>query len=340
MPFAPVGSDPSWDGPIIRVLRATMSGDELRSFRPAFEALVARIGERWTSNFSLWWGTTTTGDRTQLAIVSGWDGIAPLRRARAGLREARHDDPVAFLDRRAAGEVWRMVDQTATTLAPGDGTTLRLVRLAIRPEAEAEFMSNWTPVRARLVESGLLAVSQLGRRDGPEGPSALVVNVWRHPAMGGAPEPWNGLLGAGVPRGFLRADPAEETYPLRPTTILRLAPGGPAILIADEVGRIVDATPAASSLLAADVWDVLDRRLQDLIVEPPVPVVPGRLQGIHRFRRPEGGTVLLRVRAAGNVPVPGRHALMLVPGSDPPPSGADLEASIAASYRRENAITN
>jgi PAS domain-containing protein len=335
MPFAPLPASAQEPGPIIRVLRSTMSSDDYHSFEPAFDTYVSRVADRWSSNFALWWGTARHRRRIEVAVVSGWEGLPALRRARAGIRKASlRDDSVTAFERDGAGETWQLVDQTATSFEPAGGRVLRLLRLPLLPEADGAFVDFWSPLRTGFVETGDLAVSQLARRGGPEGPTLLLVNVWRDSAALGRVSPQQPYFGQRLPPGLIRGPIRVDTFDLHPTSVLRLAPDGPAILITDDDGRVVDVTPSATALLGASAWDLLDQRLDDLVlVDGDVAV--RSLAGRYRFRRPEGGSILLQARSAAHVPAPGRNAVLLLPGSQPTPVDGDLERAIAAAYRRD-----
>lgn len=310
--------------PTVRVFRVPLTHDELRAVEPLLAAHTLRFAAEWRAVFAHWVGATRTAQGAELVTVTGWEDSDRVARAAesAGGREAR-SGLMGELVARGTVEDFELVDQLASSFEPAAAAVLRLVRLPARPGCEQELREVVESPREAWSGSGDLAVTQVLRRDEPDGPTLLIVAAWRDAAslmrLRGGP-------GAAVaPANLLRSPATSDTFDLLPVSALRLAPTGPAVLVSDDQGRVVDVTPAAAALLGRDMWDIVATTIDV--------VLPGR-EGLLRAPRPEGGAVLVQAVAAANTPAPGRHATVLARATEPPLTDADVRRAIEAAYRR------
>lgn len=313
---------------VVRVFRTHASGEELRAVEPLLMAHVDRFAPVWRQVFAHWVGVSGRDD-AELVTVTGWESGDELRRATAGDGgRAAREGPMGELVRRGTSVDYDLVDQLASSFEPAAAAILRLVRLPVRPQCEAELLDLVRPVREDWAAAGDLAVTQVLRRDDPEGPTILVVAAWRDAAAlarrRGSPD------AAVTPERLLRAPATADTFDLLPVSALRLSPLGPAILIADDAGVVVDATPAAASLLRRDIWGILGEQLEAIV--PPADGAPVPVP------RPEGGVVLVHALEARNVPAPGRHALVLLPATGSAPTERDALQAVRRAYRWNGAV--
>jgi len=111
-----------------------------------------------------------------------------------------------------------------------------------------------------------------------------------------------------------------ETYDCLPPGALEPAPAGPAVLLADDSGRYVDASPAVEGLIGVPAELVLGRTLDELT---PANLraatalawsdflAAGHGEGVFDLLRPDGEVVRVNYRARANCPVAGIHASIL-----------------------------
>ena len=332
----PAGSEA--DGALLVSTRFAVAADATPAFESALRDFYTQHSAEWIGNFSQLVGfarTARTSDRSHRAevlAVSGWESAEALRRARDGpVGRYAMTGPLAPFLAPANNETWELVDQVANSFDPAAASVLRTLRVQLAPGAEPEFLRRAVPLRDEALAAGDIVLSQLGRRNGPDGPVLLFVNTWRdEAALGRQAGPlllfaWNDL-----PRELVRGKVEIDTFAVWPVRILRLTPDGPPVVVTDDGGRIVDVTPAACALLGLSSWDLLDRRLADLGGrDHDAALLPsGRLV----LPRPEGGSVVVQVRGAWNLPVPGRHALLLRPATEEMPSDSDVQAAIDRAF--------
>lgn len=278
-------------------------------------------------------------DLIEAAIVSVWRDAESMVQATAATGEA-------FLARRFGlrFDVERMahfeiVGRTFAALPPESTALVRILTVRARPPAETRLIEILRHQQPRLVDLGLVA-SHLGRRVVEGGDvEATHVSVWPdratiRRATGGQPE--RPLFAAELDEWAdalaLEMFDGVEITPRLP------ASSGPPILILDEDLRIVDITASAAAILGmpADdlvglsveeqtsaIWDhtpvdwrsIFDRAAEDI-------------GGVVAWAVPAIGEVILWCRARRDVPIPGRHAVVVRRHQEPELVGADLDEAL------------
>lgn len=312
---------------LVNVFSAAVPLDLLTAADPELQAFyegptVARV----EGLFAHWFGVATVGGQARIALVSGWESAEAIVEFTRANRLPRRTGPIGQIVALGTTEQWELVDQIVSTFEPGDATVLRLVRAALPAEERDAVIARLATARELVPARTDVAVSQLATRRVGQAEEVLVLTAWRSAAaldaMAGRLTSWWGRLA--VEHGLGAVD--QQTFELRPSGMLRLTPRGPAVVITDDRGLIVDATPAAVGMLGRSIWDLFALRFDDL---------PRLLDdGTALIARPEGGAVRIHVVRAANMPAPGRHAALLIPAYEPTPAEASVEAAIAAAYRR------
>ncbi len=312
---------------LVQVFEASVPLDLLQTADPDLQAFyegpsVVRV----EGLFAHWFGVSTQGTVARIALVSGWesdDAIAEFARAN---RLPRRTGPIAAIVALGRTERWELVDQVVSTFEPGDATVLRLLRTRVSVGRLDAVIAQLGAAREFVPAQTDVVVSQVASRRAGDDAELLVLTAWRDAtALAGRLDQvtawWDRLADEHELRGV-----THETFALRPSGLLRLTPRGPAVVITDDRGVIVDATPAAVGVLGRSIWDLFQLRFDDL---------PRDLHdGTTLIARPEGGSVRVHVVRAANMPAPGRHAALLVPAFEPRPDAASVEATIAGAYRR------
>lgn len=312
---------------LLQVFEASVPLDLLRAAEPELQAFYERPAvARVEGLYAHWFGVAPQGTEARVAFVSGWESDAAIAEFARANRLPRRTGPIAEIVALGATERWDLLDQIVSTFEPGDATVLHLIRAQV-PLDQLEPASAQLAAARELVPARTdVAVSQLASRRVGDGAELLVLTAWRDmTALAGMldrVETWWDRLAA----EHRLAGVTKETFELRPSGLLRLTPRGPAVVITDDHGVIVDATPAAVGMLGRSVWDLFQLRFDDL---------PRNLDdGTALIARPEGGSVHVHVARALNMPAPGRHAALLLPAFEPKPDASAIEAAIADAYRR------
>ena len=121
-------------------------------------------------------------------------------------------------------------------------------------------------------------------------------------------------------------------------------PRGPRILVLDGSRRIVDLTPAAAAILGRTQDESVGMLVEDVAAD-------GDRDGAMRWSRlldasrtdahltgeaawlvPSGGHVMIRWLLRRDVPVRGRHTILVRRRQDPEPTAAELDAALADAF--------
>jgi len=277
------------------------------------------------------------------AIVTVWRDAEPMVRAvGAGpegedrLLQARLRLPIE-IDR---ADHFEIIGRTFAALPPDRSAYLRIVRVRARPNEEAHLMETLRRQQPRLVELGLVA-SHLGRRVLGSEVEAVSVGVWpdraaiRAATSGGPERPlYAHELEAWADRLTLDTYDGIEIAPKLPVA------SGPPIFILDDDLRIVDLTAAAAATLGWPTQDLVGQSLRDLSLTGPAEIDgrrsrllgEGLVSGEATWLVPDAGRVFVRFVARRDVPIPGRHAVLVRRVSEPQPDAADLDAALKAAF--------
>ena len=122
---------------------------------------------------------------------------------------------------------------------------------------------------------------------------------------------------------------------------------GPPILILDGEGRVVDLTPAAAAVLGRTQEEAVGLRVQELAMgaEPSAAdagstpwtelldgISPADTSGRSAWPLRHGGRVLIRWRLRRDVPVAGRHTLLVRRENEGEISADDIAAAVAEAF--------
>ena len=286
---------------------------------------------------------------TELVIVSTWRGFDDLTAAGRDLDAPLAAPALASMLADGHAEHYELVIGEARSM-PLRSAKLRLTRIPIRQNAEAEYYRSVREWSERLLdETGLVAFS-LGRRVVGRQDEIVAVQVWQdeaaiNDAVGGL-DPMQ-PMGAEELSRYWAADPAIEHFDAM--TAVEARPDAPALMLVDDSRRYVHATPAAARLAGRPLARLLTMRVEDITRSTERDSVPGAweqlvstgsLRGPYVLARPDGSSVEVRFAARANAPWPGAHASVLVPAEEavehdePDVDKALVEAGFVARYAR------
>jgi PAS domain-containing protein len=292
---------------------------------------------------------TDADPRPESALVTVW------RDAEAMVRATSADEQDRFLGTRLrlaldlhAADHYEIIGRTFAALPPAGAAFLRIVRVLSRPNEEQALMDTLREQQPRLVELGLVA-SHIGRRVVGRDVEAVSVAVWPDresilPAMTGGPDAplFADELAAWADR--LRVDTYDgiEVAPRLP------AASGPPLFLVDDDLRIVDLTASAAATLGWSAEDLVGVSVRDLslndrsVIDAEVAELQatGQAAGEAAWLVPEHGRVYIRVVARRDVPVPGRHAVLVRRVSEPVPTVADLDEALTIAFPSMPIVTS
>ena len=225
-------------------------------------------------------------------------------------------------------------------MPPETTTHLRIVTVRARPNEEARLIETLRDRRPQLVEKGLVA-SHLGRRVVSGEFEAVTVGVWPDRAT------LEAATGGGPERPLFEQDLADWSDRLHLETYdgIEIAPrlpaaSGPPIFILDDQLRIVDVTASAAAALGREPDDLVGRSLRDLSRTDPEEFARnvgslrhhGRVAGEAKWHVPDSGEVFLRYVARQDVPISGRHTVLVHRWNEPVPTEADLDTALDVAF--------
>jgi PAS domain-containing protein len=277
----------------------------------------------------------------EAAIVTIWRDVALMARA----TDVDEQDRFLGLRLRLPLEVveavhYEIVGRTFAALPPETAAYLRLITVRARPNEEARLIETLRDQQPKLVELGLVA-SHLGRRVVGRECEAVTVGVWPdratiRRATGGRPE-----------RPLFAQDLADWADRLNVETYdgIEIAPrlpaaSGPPIYVIDEDLRIVDITAAAAAAIGWPAEDLVGKSVLDIsLADPESRAEPwerllheGRVSGEGPWHVPDAGAVFIRYIAERDVPIVGRHTVLVHRWHEPVPTAEDLDAALAEAF--------
>ncbi len=284
----------------------------------------------------------TGGDLpVEAAIITVWRDVDSMARATGVDEQDRFLGHRLRLPLEIDGAVhYEIVGRTFAALPPETTAYLRIITVRARPNEEARLIETLRARLPQLVEMGLVA-SHLGRRIVGGEFEAVTVGVWPDQdtllaATGGGPERilFEQELAHWSDRLHLETYDGIEIAPRLPEA------SGPPIFIMDDQLRIVDVTATAAAALGREPDDLVGRSLQELSRTDPEDFARntdalrqhGAVAGEAKWHVPDSGEVFLRYVARKDVPIPGRHTVLVHRWNEPAPTEADLDAALDAAF--------
>ena len=281
------------------------------------------------------------GSAVEAASVTVWRDVALMARA------TELDEETRFLAQRLKLPLeideavhYEIVGRTFAALPPESTAYLRILTVRSRPNEEARLVETLRDQQPRLVDLGLVA-SHLGRRVLGKDIEAVTVGVWPdrasiRKATGGRPERplYESDLVDWIDRSHLETYDGIEIAPRLPVS------SGPPIYVIDEDFRIVDVTAAAALTIGWPLDDLVGRSVLDLsLADPQTREAPwrelietGRVTGEGPWLVPDKGAVFIRYIAERDVPIAGRHTVLVHRWHEPAPTIGDLEQALVEAF--------
>ena len=275
------------------------------------------------------------GDRPiQAVFVSVWQDAEQM------LASTGVDEQGRFMGGRLAlpfeierADHYEILGRTFAALPPESLALLRVLRVRAREHDEARLVATLRGQQPRLVELGLVA-THLGRRFVERGEvETVMVSVWPdqatlRAATQGRPEIplFAQELAEWADRIDLETYDGIEVAPHLPTR------SGPPLLVLDEAMRIVDLTAAAAAMLGRPAEELVGLGAGALLGDLDGWLAAETLEGEASWDVPDVGSVLVRYLARRDVPIAGRHTVVVHRHQDPPPTVDDLERALAEAF--------
>jgi PAS domain-containing protein len=264
----------------------------------------------------------------EAALVTVWRDVALMARA----TDVAEQDRFLGLRLRLPLEVdradhYEIVGRTFAALPPESSAYLRILTVRARPNEEARLVQALRDQQPRLV---------VGKEC-----EAVTVGVWpdlatiRRATKGRAERPlFESDLVDWSDRTHLETFDGIEIAPRLP------ASSGPPIYVIDEELRIVDITAAAAASIGWPAEDLVGRSVLEIsLADPDIREVPwqtlierGRVIGEGPWLVPDSGAVFIRFVAERDVPIPGRHTVLVHRWNEPEPTIEDLERALLEAF--------
>jgi len=298
---------------------------------PGLESLI--VGARRSS---------MPGDQgVEAAIVSVWSDATLMARATDVSEQDRFLATRLQLPLQVDAAVhYEIVERTFAALPPEDTVYLRILTIEARPNEEARLVETLRGQQRRFVDLGLVA-SHLGRRVVGRECEAVTVGVWPdlatiRKATGGRPERplFEQDLADWVDRLHLETYDGIEIAPRLPVA------SGPPIYVIDEHLRIVDITASAAATIGWASEDLVGKSVRDITLADDATadaawqafLQEGRAAGETSYLVPDSGAVFIRYIAQRDVPIPGRHTVLVHRWHEPPPTDEDLARALDEAF--------
>ena len=323
---------------IIRLLRGGLPSERSRLLLERLRTPPAEV----TSSggpLSFTYGFRNEPDHLSFLAISSWREFSDIGDAGGGTSVRRPQAPLGDLVDGVQIEHYKLVEDS-----PGlpilDGAVLGLVWGRIAPNAEGAAHDMVRQVRDEIARAGVLAL-HVGRRVVDNRSEIVVVALWSSRIALHAFA--KGRASGTINPEFLKlmTEWRFETYDcLGPDRFL--VPGsGPAVLLADDGGRYVDASPGVEALLGVPGEFILHGQLEDITPEENRAEIrvawrsfleAGHQEGTVVLRRHDGTRLTVKFRARANCPHPGLHASLLSLPGDDSLDGQRLEQVVAEAF--------
>ncbi len=272
-------------------------------------------------------GFRRTGDALGFLAMSTWRSIEAISAATSGLPDAAlPSQPPGRTLEGVAVDLFEVAEGPLSPAGTSSGGALGIVWARVAPHAEAAAHEMIRAVAPEVGAAGVAGI-QVGRRVIEGQTELLVVASWRDRLAlhEFAQRRAQGTLDPAFLR--LMTEWRFETYDCLAPGAWLVPPAGPAVLLADDQARYVDASPGVETLLGVPAELVLRQTLADLT--PPelrsaaaeqwlAFLASGQANGLFDLQRPDGTPLTVAFRAQANCPRPGVHASVIARPDDPP----------------------
>jgi PAS domain-containing protein len=316
---------------IIRVFRGRLLPERSRGLLERLRAFSTEPA-RPAGPVSFTYGFRHERDSLAFLAISSWRDVADISGS-VGLIDREVAGPHLEGDaRRPPVEHYELVGEPPE-LPLLEGAVLGLLWGRVAPNAEAAAHEMVRAVEAEVSRAGVLAL-YTGRRVLEAQSEILVVALWRHRQALHAFA--TGRSAGTINPEFLRllTEWRFETFNCLGPERLLVPGSGPAVLLADDDGRFVDASPGVEALLGVPGELILHGRIED--ITPPERLQDvraawqsflevGHQAGEFELAQPDGSRLKVLYRAQANYPEAGLHALVLSLPADGSLDGLSIE---------------
>jgi PAS domain-containing protein len=220
---------------------------------------------------------------------------------------------------------FELVDPEDEAVVTLDGPVVGFIGACVAPNADSSAIETLRRSRPELGEAGVVAL-HVGRRMNGHQTELAILAVWRdRPSLHRFARQRDGAL---ISSDFLTYTTGWSfaTYDCLSPERLTIPSAGPAVLLADDEGRYVDASAGVEAVLGVPGELILRRSVADLTAPSlrdqfrtawSAFLGERRQSGEYEMRLPDGRQVSVRFRAQTDVPEPGLHASVLSRPGDP-----------------------
>lgn len=271
-------------------------------------------------------GVRRTGDGLGFVALSTWTSIEAIAAATSGAPDqALPSQPAGRALEGVAIDLFEVPEGPPLPTGVDRGGALGIVWARVAPHAEAAAHEMIRAVGPEVGAAGVAGI-HVGRRVVDDQTELVVVASWRdrlalhefaqHRARGTLDPAFLELM----------TEWRFETYDCVVPGAVSVPPAGPAVLLADDQARYIDASPGIETLIGAPAELILRRTLADLTPPADRPaaaerwaefLAAGQAQGTFEILRPDGGIQPVAFRALADCPRPGIHASVLTRLDDP-----------------------
>jgi len=272
-------------------------------------------------------GVRRTGDSLGFLALSTWTSIEAIAAATSGLPDqALPSQPAGRALESVAIDLFEVPEGPPLPVGVDRGGALGIVWARVAPHAEAAAHEMIRAVGPEVGAAGVAGI-HVGRRVVDDQTELVVVASWRdrlalhefaqHRARGTLDPAFLELM----------TEWRFETYDCVVAGTVSVPPAGPAVLLADDQARYIDASPGIETLIGLPAELVLRQSLADLTPPAERPattqrwaefLAAGEAQGTFDILRPDGAIQPVAFRALADCPRPGIHASVLTRPDDPP----------------------
>ena len=301
---------------IIRLWRAQIRPSSEPAFLDRLRELAEQFGDAEEPR-DFTFGFRSEANRTWFLGLSTWTDIAALQGSTGKAPRDIHDDTLDTLAESTVPEMFERLPPISERLAADEGRVLGVVTATILPGHESVAQSMIDRSAEAAIGAGALA-AHIGRRLDGDRASVAILVVW----------PKRDTMTRFVrSRDIPALDPAFtahlaawrfETYNVMAPERLAVPAEGPAVLIFDETGRYVEATPGIEGVLGIPGELLHGRSILELAPDDAARVAlhrrfleTGVSHGTIDVVRPDGLPARLRYRSVADVPAPGLRAAVL-----------------------------